>query len=292
MFNGALNREMSSDISETTLGEVPESKIDLKQALSVANRAADTARDIIVRGYQNVRQVHVKDDDSLVTDTDRQSELAICEMVRAAYPDHHIVGEEFGTRSGDSEYRWFVDPLDGTVSFVHGIPTASCLIALCRGTQPLVAVLDVPALGQRLSAVRGQGAWDGNKRLTVGEGFDPMYSVICHGDRYTFELGGHEAVYDRAAENSRFFRSYTDAFGHTLVAKGSAALVMDSAMEPWDLAAPALILHEAGAAITLYPDRNDQGRRFMIAGTRAAVDWAMQFVPDLDPISEGPPEIP
>lgn len=252
--------------------------IDLVRAQAVACEAADAARAIIQEGYRLGSAVQEKSDGSPVTETDRRAERAIREVLLGAFPEHAVLGEELGQDGDDKSLRWVIDPIDGTIAFVHRIPTAASLIALCEGDEPLVAVVDLPALGRRLTAIRGQGAWEGDRRLAVGSEFDPQASIVSHGDRYTFEMAGYLNFYRALEGQSRLFRSYTDAFGHCLTATGASALMVDAAMEPWDLAAPSLLLREAGAAVQLYPDRRSPERRLLIAGTPGAVAWASELL--------------
>src|SRR5437879_5930098 len=110
----------------------------LDQALEVALRATDAARAAILARYESGFSVETKSDASPVTEADREAEQAIREVIGAAFPDHAITGEELGS-SGAGQWTWLVDPIDGTISFVHRIPLFSTLIALCEGDDPVVA---------------------------------------------------------------------------------------------------------------------------------------------------------
>jgi histidinol-phosphatase len=245
----------------------------LARALDVGLRAADAARAAIMDRYTRGFSVETKADQSPVTEADREAEAAIRRIILAEFPEHRIVGEELGSE-GAGELSWLVDPIDGTISFVHRVPLFATLIALCRGGEPVMAVVDLPALGRRFHALAGGGAWEGSRRLRVADTFDPADSLVCHGNRLQFEHAGRMDWYERLNREVRLFRSYTDAFGHCLVACGSAALMVDPDLRPWDSAAPALLVQEAGGRVLHLPEPPLGDRATVIAGTPAALTWA------------------
>jgi len=247
----------------------------LDQALEVALRAADASRRAIMDRWERGFSVETKADDSPVTEADREAEQAIRQVILSAFPDHRVTGEELGSE-GQGELSWLVDPIDGTISFVHRIPLFATLIALCRGGEPIVAVVDLPALGRRFHAQAGGGAWEGSARLQVSAGFDPARSLVCRGNKLQFEHTGRLGLYARLDRELTLFRSYTDAFGHAMVARGSAALMVDPDLRPWDLAAPALLVREAGGRVLEIPEPN--GKTSVISGCPAAVAWTERLI--------------
>ena len=250
----------------------------LGRALEVALRAADVARAAILEWYERGFQVETKADHSPVTEADREAERLIREVIGAAFPDHRIVGEELGSSQGKGELSWLVDPIDGTISFVHHVPLFATLIALCRGGEPIVGVVELPALGRRFHALAGGGAWEGSRRLRVAGSFDPATSLVCHGNRLQFERTDRLALYERLDQEAGLFRSYTDAFGHCLAASGSAALMIDPDLRPWDIAAPALLVQEAGGRVLRVPEPRLADKTSIISGTPEAVAWAERLL--------------
>ncbi len=244
---------------------------DLHKALHVANQAADAARKVIIAGYRGRIEVSTKADNSPVTEIDQAAEMAVRKVLEGAFPDHSILGEEYGGEAVEG-LCWLVDPIDGTVSFIHHIPMFSTLIALTEGGKPLVAVVDVPMLDRRFTAIVGEGSWDGKKRLHVTPGFLPERSMVCHGDLYAFRAAGRIDLYRTIDEQVTFFRSYTDAYGHCLVASGSASLMVDPDLHVWDVAAPSLIVREAGGRVEIRPD-GDTGLVTLLTGSPEAIDW-------------------
>ncbi|HUZ77662.1 MAG TPA: inositol monophosphatase family protein [Chloroflexota bacterium] len=255
--------------------------LDVDAALRTANAAADASRRIILRGYARrfetgTLDVQLKEDATPVTEVDRAAERAIREVIRSAFPDHAILGEEYGGETVPG-YSWLVDPIDGTVSFIHHIPMFATLIALCNGSEPVVSVVDLPMLSQRFHAVAGHGSWEGTRRLQVTPGFEPRRSMVCHGDPYQFRAAGRMELYAQLERRITFYRSYTDALGHCLVADGSAALMVDPDLHAWDVAAPSLIVREAGGQVEFQPDPGT-GLVTMISGSREAVAWLRPLI--------------
>lgn len=248
-----------------------------ESALAVAQRAADAAGAIIMGYYEAGFTVETKADLSPVTEADRHAEQTIRGMILEAFPDHKITGEELGS-TGSSGLNWLIDPIDGTISFVHHVPLFATLIALCRDSEPLLAVVDMPGLGHRYHAVAGGGAWEGSRRLRVASSFDPASSLVCRGNRLQFERAGRMNLYRRLDDELPLLRSYTDAFGHCLVAQGAAALMMDPDLSAWDMAAPTLLVREAGGIVLELEEPHLEGKTTVIAGAPAAVDWARELL--------------
>jgi fructose-1,6-bisphosphatase/inositol monophosphatase family enzyme len=247
----------------------------LEKQLSVALAAMNKARQLFLASSSTFLEARLKSDGSDVSDVDLAIESSIVSTIRATYPDDNIVGEEGDYLQVGSNNSWIVDPIDGTAGFVRGVPLSTILIAFAVDERVRLAVIDVPRLGWTFHAVQGGGAYLNGSRIMVCPSFDPQRDIVCHGDLYTFEMAGHAAWYETLAAQVKFFRSYTDAFGHCLVANGSAGLVVDAAMELWDRASVGLLVAEAGGVVIEMPDRNARERRSVIAGSPAAAKWAM-----------------
>jgi len=247
-----------------------------ERALDVALAASAAAREIVLGRFHGAFSVDFKADRSEVTEADREAELAIRQLIQNEFPDHQIAGEEFGGGWPLPGWSWLVDPIDGTTSFVHRLPLFATLIALCLDGQPRLGVLELPALGRRLYATAGGGAWEGSRPLALNPDFDPEVDVVCLGDRRQFASSGRMALFDSVLELSRLPRTYPDAFGYALVAGGSAALMVDPDLQPWDLMAPTLIVQEAGGVVRTEPEAN--GKTFVLAGSPAAVAWAERLM--------------
>jgi len=241
---------------------------ELELALEVAHRAADRARAEILPRYRHVA-IETKQDGSPVTEADRAAEQAIRSVLREAFPEDAILGEELGedpgqsgrgaARSGPpgSERRWVIDPIDGTIAFARGIPLFTTLIALLIDDEPVLGLIDLPAVDDRIGGVRGGGVWRGAERLAVSNVDALERALVCHGDLFCFDRSGARPAYERMAAVVPMLRGYTDAFGHLLVLSGAADAMVDCDLNPWDAAVTRVLAREAGGVCWMreHPDR-------------------------------------
>ena len=214
---------------------------DLAFALSLADEA-----DALTLQRYRARDLDVatKDDFTPVTDADRAVEQALRGRIARERGDA-VAGEEFGVAEGD--VRWWLDPIDGTKQYARGLPVWATLIALERGGETVVGVASAPALGQRWWAERGGGAFVDGTPIRVSEvgALDAAYvsTTSLRGFPRFAQLAGRVAV----------ARTYTDFWQYMLVAEGRIEAGSDSALSAWDLAAPRLIVEEAGGRWTEDP---------------------------------------
>lgn len=222
---------------------------ELRDALEVAMRACDLARAEILPRFRNVA-VETKSDGSPVTEADRSAERAIRDVLSQAFPDDAILGEEFGeeqeSNPKNARRRWIIDPIDGTIAFARGIPLFTTLISLCVDDEPVLGIIDLPAVDDRIHGVRGGGVWRNESRLRVSTEVDLEKALICHGDLFCFEAAGLRSLYDALSTRVHTLRGYTDAFGHLLVLSGAADAMIDCDLNPWDAAVTRVLAHEAG----------------------------------------------
>ena len=204
--------------------------------------------------------VTAKPDRTLVTQADLEVETLLRERISAAFPHHGLVGEEFAEEAGDGETRWIIDPIDGTHNLVRGIPVFATLLAVERGGELLAAVVSAPALARRWHAALGEGATVrdllGERRLQVSA-IDQLADsqVVWSGLRALEEAGHGPAIRDIAARAWRD-RGFGDFWGYMLVAEGAAEALLEIGPTVWDLAAPALIVAEAGGRLTDFAGRD------------------------------------
>jgi myo-inositol-1(or 4)-monophosphatase len=188
-----------------------------------------------------------KADDSPVTIADRLAEELIREHIAAAFPDHAIVGEEFGGQPADeASHRWYIDPIDGTRAFVRGVPLYAVLLGLEIDGRCDVGVAYFPALGEMLAAATGLGCrWNGrparvSAATSVGAG------IVTHANVAAFEQHGRADAFHRLARAAGFCAGWADAYAYLLVATGRAEVALDPVMHAWDCAPFPPILREAG----------------------------------------------
>lgn len=187
-----------------------------------------------------------KSDDTPVTIADRKAEELIRSRIAGAYPDHQIVGEEYGTTEGSPDYRWIIDPIDGTKSFVHGVPLYAVLIALEIKGKMEVGCAYFPALDEIISAATGLGTqWNG-KPCRVSEVASIDRAVCAHIDTAYFGKNGKGEPWERLQKAVYYNAGWCDAYGYLLVATGRAEIMLDPVMAVWDCGPFPPIFKEAG----------------------------------------------
>jgi histidinol-phosphatase len=230
--------------------------MNLTPYLTLATHAAHEAGKLTLKYFQAPLTPDWKADASPVTVADRESEQVLRRIISSSYPDHAILGEEYGENNPSSPFRWIVDPIDGTRSFIHGVPLYSVLIGLEVEGELVVGVAYFPALKEMVAAAKGEGAtWNGNVcRVTT----TPRLSdaLVCYTDERTFAPYGYEAQRQRLVSACGTLRGWSDSYAHILVATGRADAAVDPYMEAWDSAALAVIVREAGGTFTDWKGNN------------------------------------
>lgn len=187
-----------------------------------------------------------KSDDTPVTIADRKAEELIRRRIAETYPDHQIVGEEYGSTGGTPDYRWIIDPIDGTKSFVHGVPLYAVLIALEIKGKMEVGCAYFPALDEIISAATGLGAhWNG-KPCRVSDVASIDRAVCAHIDTAYFGKNGKGEAWERLQKAVYYNAGWCDAYGYLLVATGRAEIMLDPVMAVWDCGPFPPIFKEAG----------------------------------------------
>ncbi|MDQ2975348.1 MAG: histidinol-phosphatase [Acidobacteriota bacterium] len=222
----------------------------LKHLLDFAVDIAREAGKITWRHYQGSFLAERKADSSFVTIADREAEAYLRTRIAEAFPNDAILGEEEGEQSGSSNRRWIVDPIDGTYSFVHGVPLYGVLIGLELDDEPVLGVANLPALGELIYAARGLGClWNGEvARVSAISELDQ--ALLLSTDFGVCEQHGFGPVVDSLQRQVQARRTWGDAYGHVLVATGRADIMLDPIMNLWDCAALLPILEEAGGTFT------------------------------------------
>jgi histidinol phosphatase-like enzyme (inositol monophosphatase family) len=200
--------------------------------------------------------VDAKKDDSPVTVADREAEQLVRKLLFERFPQDTLQGEEFEEQTGSSSYRWIVDPIDGTKSFVCGVPLYSTLLAVECDGNPLGGVIFIPALGELIVAAVDQGCWyrngDGADWVAakVSDKTDIGEAVFVTSEVGSFDERGAADVYKRLESDAWVTRSWGDGYGYLLVATGRAELMIDPICNAWDVAAIYPVITEAGGTFT------------------------------------------
>ena len=221
----------------------------LSELLEFAADAAWKAGRATLAHFQTGVAVDIKSDDSPVTIADRTAERLLRDIIAARYPDHAILGEEFGGASAHSECRWVVDPIDGTKSFIRGVPLYGVLVALEMSGVPRVGVAHFPALNETLAAAEGLGCWWNGRRARVSDTTMLADAAVGYSDtRMMHDRMGEE--WPALQRATHIQRGWGDCFGHCLVATGRLDIMFDPVMNPWDCSALIPILRESGGTFT------------------------------------------
>jgi histidinol phosphatase-like enzyme (inositol monophosphatase family) len=225
-------------------------KVDLEQLLDFAVRLAREAGDITYRHFNGSFVVDRKSDRSFVTTADREAERNLRANIEQAFPDDGILGEEEGEKIGTTGRRWILDPVDGTYSFVHGVPLYGVLIGLEIAERAELGVVNLPAVEEIVYAARGLGCFWNGKQARVSDTGSLADALLLATDFGTCEQHGFGPAAAALSRQVDARRTWGDAYGHTLVATGRADIMLDPVMNVWDCAALAPIVEEAGGTFT------------------------------------------
>ncbi len=241
--------------------------VELRRWLDVAQAACDEA-DVTARShFRRDLVIETKPDRSFVTQADTAIERRIRERLTDAFPDHGLVGEEYGTEAGDASVRWYIDPIDGTHNFIRGVPLFGTLLAVERDGELQASVLSAPALDERWWAWRGGGAWARNRgeaprRIEVSRVASLEDAQVLYGSGQDIIASGRAPGFEGVLRDAWRERGFGDFWGYALVAEAAAEAMVEVGLSAWDAAAPMLLVEEAGGRAT-----DLEGRRAIDSGT-------------------------
>jgi histidinol-phosphatase len=240
---------------------LPDPSTELGAAVQVALAACDDADDLAMASFRRVIDVTAKPDASFVTAADTAVERAIRSRIAAAFPDHGLVGEEYGERASASGRRWFIDPIDGTHNYMRGVPIFATLLALELDGRLVVGAVSAPALQRRWFSWAGGGAWAAR---TGAQGWEPASAAPIAVSEVD-DLASASLVYSSVPSllgsglAPGFLdlvgavwrdRGLGDFYGYMLVAEGAAEVMLEADLKAWDLAGPRAVLEHAGGRMT------------------------------------------
>jgi histidinol phosphatase-like enzyme (inositol monophosphatase family) len=221
----------------------------LPERLSFATGLAVEAGKITLKYFRKDVAVEYKSDASPVTIADRETELVIRAAIRARYPEHGLIGEEHGEVNPGAEWRWTIDPIDGTTAFIHGIPLYMVLLGLQRQGRSVLGVIHNPALEETVAAAEGCGCtFNGqpchvSQVASLGEArvmVTDMAELTRRRPRFTAAL----------MAEARIARGWGDAYGYLLVASGRAEAALDPILHVWDAVPLQPVIEQAGGRYT------------------------------------------
>lgn len=218
--------------------------------LQAVRECADLAGAVALGHYRKNVAVERKGDGSPVTVADRGAEEAVRAWLHEHFPADGVLGEEFGEHAGTSGRRWVVDPIDGTKSFVRGVPLWGSLVAVLEGEHVLAGAASFPALGETIAASAGCGCWHNGSRARVSAVAALRDATVLISDERIFPSRDGRERWEQLAAGAAVTRSWGDAFGYLMVATGRAEVMVDAIVNAWDIACFLPIVEEAGGVFT------------------------------------------
>ncbi len=229
------------------------SEPSLKELLEVAVDAAYAAGRRTLAYFNNGTPVDWKSDNTPVTQADREAESLIRAKITKHYPGHSILGEEEGSVTGSPDYKWVVDPIDGTKSFIHGAPLYGVMIGVEVKGASRVGVVYLPALDEMVSAAEGMGCWCNGRKARVSGVKTLAEATLLVGS--PFRSLTDNAGFGKLVDRTRLNRGWGDCYAYAMVATGRAEIAVDTRMAPWDAGPLPVIMAEAGGRFTDFKNK-------------------------------------
>jgi len=212
---------------------------------------ATLSGEVIKPYFRTTLNVESKQDNSPVTIADKKAEEVMREHIMREFPEHGIIGEEFGNYKEKAEYKWVLDPIDGTKSFICGIATFGTLIALLKNNKPVLGVINQPILNEFLIGNNDTAELNG-KQVKLRSCDKLSDAVLLTSDHLSIEKYQNKDKFDLLIHKVKLYRTWGDCFGYYLLASGFADIVIDPIMSVWDTMSLIPIIRGAGGVITDY----------------------------------------
>ena len=232
-------------------------KSELEQRLDFSVEAAKRAGEVTLKyfGKLDPEQRRIKSDGSPVTVADRESESLLRELISQRYPDDAILGEEFEDKPGTSGYKWVIDPIDGTISFVQGVPLYGTMLACLHDDDPILGVIHMPAFDETVWAATDLGCWhrQGSNppvRGAVSSVTEPAEAIFTTTSLSYFDTPPLRDLYEQLDGICRYSRGWSDCYAWVLLATGRVDAVIEPSLSLWDFAAALPIIRELGGIWT------------------------------------------
>ncbi len=267
-----------------------ETQKKLEGYLKTATDLAREAGALLMERFGRLREIEYKGDIDLVTDADRASEKFLVERLQRTYPEHSIMAEEGSNRQTASSLTWVLDPLDGTTNFAHGFPFFCVSIALAREERPLLGAVYNPTMDEMFTGIRGGGAFVNGEALSVSGRKTLNESLLATGFPYDIRGGGETNLENFAAfavRSRAIRRAGAAALDLCYTAAGRFDGFWELKLHPWDIAAGALFVEEAGGKTTdFYGGAYDIKTTHMVASNGLIHDEIMEVIREV-PSLEG-----
>ncbi len=218
--------------------------------IEFAKELADASGRLIRERYQSQSfETELKDDRSIVTATDREAERIMREMISTRFPDHGIIGEEFGSENIDARHVWTLDPIDGTISFVAGIPLFGTLIGLLDRGKPILGVINQPILDEMMVGTPDLTTLNGSP-VRVRNTKDMSVATLLTTDHHLIDRFADTSKFESLRAQVNMTRTWGDCYGYLMLAAGRADIMLDPIMNQWDSMPLIPIIEGAGGVIT------------------------------------------
>jgi histidinol-phosphatase len=251
---------------------------DWKNRYEAAIQATYRAGQLALRYFDADVAVELKQDRSPVTIADREAEALLRSNLLSSFPNDGFLGEESGETPGTSGFRWVIDPIDGTRSYVRGIPIWSTMVGLEYKDEQIAGVVHLPAMQQTFRALRGDGAYRDNRRIWVSEINNLADAHLFYSSLSWFAKAGVEHQFLDLVAHTQRQRGFGDFYGFVLVAQGAGEVMVEQGVHPWDLAALKPIVEEAGGRFTDWDGNSTIYRPDVIASNGELHDVVLQML--------------
>jgi myo-inositol-1(or 4)-monophosphatase len=237
---------------------------ELRTYMDFARRLAALSAEVIRPYYRGDYRVDLKADRSPVTIADMQAEEAMREAIMAEFPDHGVIGEEFGSHRPEADYQWVLDPIDGTKAFISGSYLFGTLIALAYCGRPLLGVINHPILGDYLVG-NGSHAWLNDRPVHVRACSRIEDAILLNTSHWSVFRHQDGPAFEALTQRVQRYNNWGDCHGYFLVAIGGADIMTDPILNVWDLMALVPIIEGAGGRITYCHGRDPIGGSVIVA---------------------------
>jgi histidinol phosphatase-like enzyme (inositol monophosphatase family) len=253
---------------------------DHTEYLAFAEKLADRSRRMLLEVKGKAPEIDIKADASFVTSTDKAVEMALRAMIKAEYPDHGILGEEFESINTGADLVWVLDPIDGTAAFVAGIPVYGTLIGLAWRGEPYVGVIDHPVTSDRWVGVSGRMAEHNGTPIRVRPcaSVETAYATCSNAD---FMTDAERSRFDVLRKRAQYVQYGGSCYSYGVLASGRTDLAVDSGLDSFDVYAPAAVIQGAGGYVTDWngnPLTLDMAGHVLAAGDKARLDEAIAIL--------------
>lgn len=210
--------------------------------------SGDVIRHYFEKGSYTIEE---KSNKTPVTMADRESEQVMRRLISERFPEHGIIGEEFGNHNENAEYVWVLDPIDGTIAFIHGVPLFVTLIALLKNGQPILGAINQPIARLRCDG-DNKKAWFNDEEVVMRKPTSIHDATMLATDIGNIHRLHNKQGFNDLFEKAHLFRTWGDGFGYLLIARGRADIMLDARMAPWDILPVIPVVRGAGATITTF----------------------------------------